>query len=493
MLILKKINKNHLILFLINVLAFFPLLVFNGENFSIDSYGILLNGAEFHIETFISSYRFFGAFLYKILSLFGHNPIIECTIDLFIYIVLAAVSTTAMTHEFVRQLGTKSVLSWFIIDISVSISVCNVWFCDILSFPECVFLTGMGLFLCFFAVIIFVRGKNISSFVVSSILLICSTAVYQQFIAMFTVYIIAFCGIYTVNNHGEIKKVIINYIKSASLILVSGSVYLAIGKLFLNIFNLKGNSRVSFDISSIIENIKYFIDKQHSFLSGRGFFDTEILTISFIAVGLIWAIVLVWDWLKNKQTLKTIMLGLSYIAAYVSSYLLGLISTSHAARTMFPLFSIFMLFSVGALALKNKKHFKIIASVILLIVFSANILKIVTNEVNLKKQNLTDEIWATQVIYHINEYEETNDQEVKTIYYCYDDNSDIGVNNSYTQSATTEGYSLESMLCYYSGKEYEVIALSDEDNNYFLNKDWTSFDAEEQMMFVEDNLYLSVY
>lgn len=46
-------------------------------------------------------------------------------------------------------------------------------------------------------------------------LLVLATAVYQQFISVFTIFAIAYCGIFTVKNEDE-KLIIINYFKSAT-------------------------------------------------------------------------------------------------------------------------------------------------------------------------------------------------------------------------------------------------------------------------------------
>ena len=65
-----------LIVFLINILALSPLIIFSHIHYSIDTYGILLNGYTEHMNAFIGSYRYFGAFVYWIISIMGHNPII---------------------------------------------------------------------------------------------------------------------------------------------------------------------------------------------------------------------------------------------------------------------------------------------------------------------------------------------------------------------------------------------------------------------------------
>ncbi len=470
-----------------------PCLVFGGSNFSIDSYGILLGGADAHISAFIGSFRYFGAFIYKILSIFNHNPIINSTLDIIFYIVLVPVIISLVVIEFNKHLESNDIISLVAINISVLISVYNVWFCDILSFPECIVITAVGITFCFTSLIILIRSKKIWHCFLSAILLVLATAVYQQFISVFAIFAIAYCGIYTVKNQ-EKKLIIFNYLKYAIVIIVSGIIYFISGKFFISYFGLKANERIALNVSSIIENIKYFISKQHSFLKGRGFFDTEILTIAFLAVGFVWFLMLFIDWVKNKDTFKFLVIILSYVVAYFSAYLPGVLSTSQATRTLFPLFSIFALFIIGTLSFKPKNIAKVLLSVILLTVLSINIFKTVTYENGLKKQNRSDEVWVNQVIDTLNEYEEKSGIIVEEIYYGYDDCYDMNIDESYTDSATSVKYAFKSILEVYSDSQYTVIEMTKEEcNNLFGKNDWKEFKANEQLIFKENKLFVCCY
>ena len=182
-----RIGGQHLILVLFNMLILIPLLSFGGENYSIDSYSILLDQNE-HINNFIGAYRFFGALVYRGVMLFGHNPILNATPDTIIFIVTASIMTSMMVLTVIQKSGTNSLLSLGMLDIAVMVSILNVWFCDLLSFPECIILTAVGIALCFGAVIVYVRSETYRSCIISGILLICATAVYQQFISMYAIF-----------------------------------------------------------------------------------------------------------------------------------------------------------------------------------------------------------------------------------------------------------------------------------------------------------------
>ncbi len=480
-----------ILLYIINVLCLSPIMIYGGQNFSVDSYGIALDYKE-HIEAFIGSYRWFGAFVYKLYyDIFNHNPILDSTIDCVVYIAFVAAIVICLSCSIYTLLNKKSTLTYVAINLSVLVSVLNVWFCDILSFPECVFITAIGVFLCFSALIVFIKNPNIKGYILSALLVILSTGVYQQFLFVFTIYVVAICSFYVIKNkETTLKQLFLRYIKPVALIILSGGLYFAIGKVTQFVFDVEPNSRVALLISSIIENCFYFAKNQHSYLKGRGFFDSELLTMCFLAVGSIWFVITIVDWKKNKNTLKTIVLWLSYAAAYISAYAPGILSTSHAARAMFALFAVFSLFVIGTLVVTDNKYVKVALCAILCVVLVANTSVFIEREINQKKQNEADRIWAEQIIENMEEYENEY-EEIKQIYYCYDSTTDIAV---FSETAVYQRYSLEAMINYYSDRCFKAKEMSPEEKEkYFANKEWTEINTEEQMFFVGDTLFLCCY
>lgn len=490
---LNKDSSKFFLLYICNLVLFLPCIIFGGSNFSIDSYGIINRGPDVHISAFIGSFRYFGAFIYKIIAFFNHNPILNSTLDIILYLVLVPAIVSLVVIEFNKCLETNELISIIVIDISVLISIYNVWFCDILSFPECIVITAIGITLCFSSLLIMIRSKKIWHYILSVLLLVFATAVYQQFISVFAIFAIAYCAFYTTKNQDK-KLIIFNYFKYAAVIAVSGIVYFISSKFFVSYFDLKANERIALDITSIIDNVKYFISHQHSFLKGRGFFDTEILTIAFLFVGFVWLITMLIDWINNKDTFKTLIISLSYTVAYFSAYLSGILSTSHATRTMFPLFSIFALFIIGTLILKPKNFIKIILSIILLTVLSLNVFKVVTYENGLKKQNQSDKVWVNQVVNSINEYEDKTGIKIEKINYGYDNQYDMNIENSFTASATSVKYAFKSIFEVYSDSKYTVVQMNEDDcRSLFGDNDWKEFDVDEQLFFKDNELYICCY
>lgn len=481
-----------MLLYVGNIVFLSPIMIFGGQNFSIDSYNVLLS-AQDHTTSFVGSYRWFGAFLYRAyLATFGHNPILDSTIDSFLFILASAVVFLTLSISIYRLIADKSILTYFAINLSVVLTVLNVWFCNILSFPECIFITTIAVILCFGAIIIFLKIQTIKGCVLSAILIVLATGVYQQFLFVFTIYVIAICSI-DVFKKDEITfaELFKRYIKPIILIFVSGAIYFTIAIVVQKALGVNPIDRTASGLSKIYENIIYYATHQHSYIKGRGYFDSEIMTVCFLTIFIVWLTAIFIEWLKNKNTLKTVVVCASFICGYVSAYATVLISEAHSLRGLFPLFSIFALFTIGSLGLIKKGYtVKVGLCAVLITALVANAVVSVKNEINLKKQNDVDQSWSEQIIEEIKKYEKDG-QEIKQIYYCYDDNIDL---SEYEESAVCYNYSLRSMLNFYSSRNLKIIEMPFQEKTiYFKDKNWNNINVEEQLVFVNDSLYLCCY
>lgn len=493
-----SIPRQAISLFFVNLAILSVILCFSGNNYSIDSYGIELNGYEENAVTFIGSYRFFGAFISYIFSILGHNPVTNCTVDTIFFIAIISVIITVFALRFIKLLESKSLLNIFIIDSAVLICILNVWFCNILSFPECVFMSAIGLLFVFSAITLFTKSQSILNCIICSILIICATGIYQQFLAMTAVFMLAFCCFkISKTEEKDIKSIIKVFVKPALIILISGIVYAAIAFGLVALLGIKGNERVALSIESIISNILYYINKQHSYLKGRAYFESELLTLSFLAVIAIWCGVIIYRMFKLKEVKKSIFSVIAVAGAYFFAYFPGLISTSNGVRTVFVLFSMFFVFTLGTLSLTQNKKIKICLAVILAVVLSMNIIRIVECEMNLKSLNAKDNMWAKTIVNEIDTYEKQSNKKINFIAFCEDENvsgNNHGVFN-YTQSVLTVGYAKKSIIpLHMPDRQLEFVETPDEIyNKYFSGKNWDSFVPSEQLVFLDNTLYICCY
>lgn len=481
--------KTFLLFFLFNTLALMPLICFAFQHFSIDSYGIV-NQSFIHLHSLISSYRYFGALLFYILTIIGHNPIINSLPDICLYILLVSLSNTLFAFFINNKLKSNSIVSKIIINLSIIITFANVWFTNYLTFPECIFFSALSIFLIYLSIIVLFTNKYNCAIriILSGIFLICSTAVIQQFLVVFIIYSFLLLSIVTTNKSE--KTTLKLYLILILFIIICSVIYFIIGILVIKIYNFIPNSRVALNLDSILSNLKYFAFNQHSYLKGRGFFNTEILTVCYLIVAAIWLVSFIHYVKKHKFKLKSVLLLISYIAAYSSSFGMGLISTSRSHRTMFGLFSVFALFSIGSILLMNNKFAKYVLCAVLITVYGLNIYKTVEMSINQYVTNTTERVYINLYISDINTYEKESKHTVDKIEICTDSHCDT----IETESALTVSDAFDPLIRYNSGKKYDVKNMSeDTKNKLFGNNDWKEYVPSEQLIFDNDTLYLCVY
>lgn len=480
--------KYFLIVFLINLLALSPLIIFSHIHYSIDTYGLIENWAN--AEWYISSFRYFGALVTSLISLTGHNPIINPSLDIVFYIIISAFLIALLSIYIFKLLKSINKMFLFaIVEFSLLITIVNVWYSNILTFAECIAFDAIGLLFCFLSIYIYSSRNSLISRVVASVLFICSAACFQQFISIFAIYtILILCIKQSQTEKKSVKELFLYYIKPLLFIAFNSVLYYLIGIGIQKILNTTPNPRASMSLQTFIDNSKYFIRQQHSFLKGRGFFSSEILTICYLLVFVIFIVSLIIYWKKSRQTAKTILIGLSFVAAYICAYLPGLVSTSHGTRTICALFSVFALFAIGAVALYQHKITSAILACILFLVFALNIYKTVDMGVNQIVGNTKEATYADNIAYSIEKYEQKNKLSVTSIGIAYDKHGDIDSEALYVD------YAIEPLLQMHIGKDIKYVEVTDSViKTYFAEKDWTSYDAEEQIVFDKNIAYICVY
>ncbi len=491
--------RNNIFLLLGTVAAYMPLCVFYGERYSVDSPSILVYGEWVHLGAFLDSYRYFGALVAKLYSLTGHDPIKNCLPDTILFILLAGIGTTILVTCITEHLKIKGWLPVLALDLAVVLTVENIWFCEILTFPESIFLSGVGLIMCYAAIISFIRYRSVRGMVLSAVFLILATAVYQQYITVFTVYVISILSCEILGDtHPTAKSAFLKYAGTAAFILGSGTVYILLGKVIAKAFKISGGSRIMPLSFAIFDNIYFYITHQHSFLKGRGYFRTEIMTASFLILGAVWFLLFVLHIRKKKQISAAVIILLAFSMAYCSCYLPGIVSQSHDTRVIFGLFSVFFLFVCSIVYINKYKWITAAVSCILAAALVANVFAIVKQAKDQKAQNQVDIETAVQIVQTIEEYEKTSGVTVKNIFYCYDQTRE-----------QARGYSLFSfdfsMLAiltlkspkYTPGSNEIIFELSEMPESvyqqYFAGKDWHELDLDEQLIFVDDSAYLCIF
>lgn len=485
-----KERKRFLLVFLFNLLALSPLIIFSHVHYSIDTYTIQLTEGAEHINNFLGSYRYFGAFVYWFISLLGLNPIQNPLPDTLFFIFVVAFADTVLSLYIYKILSQKSIYSLIIIELSVLITSTNVWFTDMLTFPECISITAIGLLCCILGIVFLsVSNNKLWKWLIASILFIFATATYQQFISIFFIYsVLILCIRQAKSEKNNIKDNFFNCIKLLLFFVFNSLLYFIIGVIIQKLLNIVPNPRASMNFYTVIENIKYFAKQQHSFLKGRGFFSTEVLSICYFLVAIIFLFSLIIFWKKTSQTAKTVFIAIAFVLAYFSSYLPGLVSTSHGTRTICALFSVFALFSVGAISLYQNKVLSVILVCVLGLVFGLNMYKNTDRGINQIICNTKEILYVNDIANEIDKYEQKNDVIIDTIGICYDKNGDLETEALYVD------YAIMPLIQLNTDKEMKFVDVPESiENKYFKENDWKKFDADTQIVYDKNIAYICVY
>ena len=458
-------------------------------HYSIDTYAIQFTEGAEHINNFLGSYRYFGAFIYWLISLIGHNPILNPLPDTLFFIFVVAFADTVLSLSIYRILNKKSICSLIIIELSVLITSTNVWFTDMLTFPECISLTAVGLLCCFLGIVFLSVSNKLWMWLIASILFIFAAATYQQFISIFFIYsVLILCIRQAKSEKNNIKDIFIYCIKLLIFFVFNSLLYYISGVVIQKLLNIVPNPRASMNLYTVLENIKYFAKQQHSFLKGRGFFSTEILTICYILVAVIFLFSLIMFWKKTTQTAKTFFIAIAFVFAYFCSYLPGLVSTSHGTRTICALFSVFALLSVGAISVYHNKVLSVILVCVLGLVFGLNMYKNTDRGINQIISNTKESLYVNDILNEMDKYEQKNDVIIDTIGICYDKNGDSETEALYVD------YAIMPLIQLNTDKKMKFVDVPENIvNKYFEENDWKKFDADKQIIYDKNVAYICVY
>lgn len=497
--LIKKLQTNDtgkvLLLLLFNILALSPLIVFAHVHYSMDAYVYEVNHDWAAAGWYIASFRYFAALITSIVSLTGHNPITNPVPDTIFFILIAAAAVTKLALYLFRIIkdSKNSILLFCIIEFSLLITVMNFWYTNILTFSECIFFNAIGLLLCFAAIQIYAERKTIVHVLAAAVLFVCAAASFQQFISVFTIYTIFILCIKLAQCEEKktVRQTIVYYLKPCLFVICNSVIYYVLGIALQRLLHIVPTSRASLTLSTILDNAKYFISHQHSFLKGRGAFSTEILTVCYSVAAVIFVVSLVMYWRKTRRTSAVIFIGASFLAAYLVAFLPGLVSSVEARngnRTICALFSVFALLSIGSIALYRHKVTNVLLASVLFLVFALNVYQTVEMEITQIIGNTNESAYAKNVAHEIELYEKRTGTSVDTIGVCYDKNGDLHALDVYTDFVAE---SLVSLSLDRPLKTVEVPADIYQKN--FNDKDWQWFNASEQIVFDDHSAYICVY
>lgn len=169
-------------------------------------------------------------------------------------------------------------------------------------------------------------------------------------------------------------------------------------------------------------------------------------------------------------------------------------------RTLFSLFALLALPGLWTVALAKEKKVHLLVNIIygvFLVVMAVMIQKISINNFAVAK---IDQEFCGIILHRLEEYESLTGEIVDTISICNDgsmrygyDSIEFTIYDTNIRSFSTS-WSDVAAIEYYSNRDFKRVKMAEEDyERMFGDASWNYFDAEDQIKFDGETMYLVVY
>ena len=407
-------------------------------------------------------------------------------------VIISALSVYYVYKTVKERVGTTNNFKKALLIMAGFILVFNCMALEYLLYAECSVMC-LSLLLSILSARILTNYNAKHRMAKSMLLLILATFCYQGAVNIFLPLAILFLFI---NNNKTAKELFKEILKACLIIFIA----YFINVIFIFALNLllgETQQRVG---SGILENLLNFFTifnmvVKYTMFNNFNMWPTGI-TIVFIVVSLI---ILLFQKDATKNIIEYIIIIFSAIGICIAPIFFMKNPSVEPRMSM----------SIGAIAglsllYLNTRQYKqnflkniVIASTILFFVYNAiNTIQIFTVHI---ATNKIDANMGIAIKYKIDEYEkETGNTVTKVGYYrdarhrdfCYGWNKKY---SSFAQRAFDNYYCIIEALNYYCDKEFEKVPMDSEVYyKYFMGKNWQAY-SDEQIVFVEDTMYICTY
>lgn len=365
------------------------------------------------------------------------------------------------------------------------------------SFVYVGFELGVGILLAVLATVLFTKKK----YVFSTILLFLAISVYQSYLAIFLLYTLGY--IYLKYERKLCKKAVVEFVQMFLLTGIAAFINILSVKLAVWFHLVDAEVKAVGLGSNLHDKIYSFcIAYYSSVVKEYGVLPNGFLIISIVILLIVYMIgnrgkeVSVWD---NVYLLTII--ALINICVYSIGVLMTVVWMPQ--RVTWPLYigvSLVFIFIYSALkdAELVKLFYLLFGLFLLFIVYATQ-----TCILDFYISNTMDKDCVRMVESEIEEYESTTGIEIKNIAaqkidsadYFYADYSHFPYYYStYSHKALFDMWSDVELLNYICEKGYKEIDMNQEIfDSHFSGKDWSVFNASEQLYFEGDTLYWAIY
>lgn len=490
----KKIFSTIFIMNFIFIFLSYDLLLRN--HFSIDSYSSLLSPSSI-AETALRLGRVISWLIGQLFSLVQINVVENQTIFTFLSILIMAYVATGWVKSFVALFKDTTVAVYLLTDLAILLSLVNVFILEWYLFPEVVFLFMLGLLATYFSTIFIMRPLKILNIIISLCLLTTAMNLYQINIHFFVMITTTWL---LLKSNCKLK---LSFLVCLGIALLAG---------LFNVFSLKLLQRlgmvaisardVDFSFTQMLENAKMLLTHAQSrvWIDGLGLMP-EGICLSFLGI---LVICLLMQFKSDKRSIADILYCLLACMVNFSIIFVPHVLTRTiwlAPRTMVGAFVFLTTLALMILYFKPNMRRIIVYCAGLFIMLCINFYQIHDISLNHLMSNAIDKHYANIIVSQIKKYEQKSGIKVTKIASCRDDSPMYGhydvvkyVSFDINIRAYIVDYANVNALNYYTHNNFVKIAMDDEIyKKYFLGKNWYYFDAAEQMIFVNDTLYIAMY
>lgn len=491
--VMKKILDNNLFLFFIififGSLITLPALI---PSFNCDGYCFLNEGYGYY-HYFLESGRFLTALFYMFFRLI-HLPINVLSILSVILSNIFLSLAVSTIFNFIKKTFKFDFIKNGILLLSSFLIIYNPFVQEFFLYEESFAMCLSLYFTVLAAYLICVKSSKLK-YLISLILLVLASFLYQSNLCMYIPLIIVFSLFSKVENNIclFLKKKFSFIIYSCLIYVLSLIISFTFMKLYIKFFHV---SSLKVGEVNILKNIKFIINSSFSTIRyWLGYVNHNIALLFWLVIFIMNIILLLYNFKKNyfKIICSIILIFLSVLIAYVPNLVMISSSNYVAPRMLCSIGAIFgFMFLLSLLYEIENNGFKRIYlisnfMVLILFVFYISTNYFLNQYYNLKRYN-EDRTYINEISQEIKKYD---NKKLKEVYYIVDVNNiyyDYRIKNIFSVKISAIDWGLICGLNY-EGSHYNYVLMSSNDYNELKEK-YKVNNNNYQLIYDNDKLYL---
>lgn len=442
----------------------------------------------------------FGNYIINKIAVFFDFDCIESQLICTIFLILCLSFATEVICRSFNKLY-KNDLQKHIGRIAVYISFCNVFLLEWFIFIEAAFQWAFSIMFMALAFMQIREEFTLKRIILSIVFQSVSVGFYQATIGYFVIF--SLLWIYVYSNGVLNKKTVFLNIKAllcGALAGISNIIFIRVMQKIGRIYETSRTEQIGFQ--TLIHNIKsIYNDLDYILIRNFNLFPRGILII-FVCASYILVLYCIIRKIGNKIFNRLIYLLFILICCRGIVYFPHIVSSQiwMAQRTLVSFWTIISIPIIVICSLNVDKLSERISLLIIGIVLFFNIIYIQFISVEVIANNKIDEELSYYIYNRITEYEKETGITVDKIYVCNDENVSRSHNAIHFKAFDLNKrlhsveWSCVQCINFYNNQSYHGYNMDSAIyEEYFAGKDWNVFNVEEQLVFIDDALYLAIY